>query len=328
MNFKKNIVLIVGGGISLLLLLAAVFYLIQSRVQLARVADDLEAQKTELTRLNTRPVFPSEQNVEVLQENEAQLKQGLADLLGAMRAGRQDTEVTKITFASVLGETKRTMDRWISDAQVQTAAGFDYGFGRYIQGEVPEDKNVSRLARQLHAVETVVHVLCSAGADKIEALSRDEFDVANKQEQPQEQADNGRSRGRGRGRAPQPLQAQNDKNDTVASKVDPDGLFTAERVSVTFVAAEPDLWKLLKLLAYDDRFMVLHSITTLTQTDVLKYDPEKSASATAVIPEKESSADRAKRIVPGATGNELLTVSMDIDVYNFIESIELKESVK
>jgi hypothetical protein len=69
MNWRKNIILVVGGGICLVLIVAAAFMLFRYRSSYAGVASQAQAAEQRLQQLNQRNPFPSEANVLVTQTN-------------------------------------------------------------------------------------------------------------------------------------------------------------------------------------------------------------------------------------------------------------------
>jgi hypothetical protein len=109
----------------------------------------------------------------------------------------------------------------------------------------------------------------------------------------------------------------------VASAVQPDGLYSIERVVASFTTTEAGVWRVLDRLAAAPHFMVVAEFSHTTQAEILAYDPDPyDVAVDEAMQEYLSSGilsgrqalTRAERIV---AGNERVRVSLSIDVYNF-----------
>ncbi|AKJ65453.1 Amuc_1100 family pilus-like protein [Kiritimatiella glycovorans] len=327
MKWRKHMLLIVGGGILAVLLIGTLVYTVREQVKALRVGGELKQQQERLRELNRRDPFPSKENVAQMKENVNQLQDHMVDLIELMRREQRPNEnIAPVAFASLLGRTRERMVGWAEDARVAVPEDFSFGFSRYVQGTIPQDKYVDRLVNQLYAVETLFHVLCVSGVREVTDIKRDVFEQALRAAAEPRTGRRG-SRGGDQG---QPAEA----GSLEASHVDPDDLFTAERVQMSFNTKEAPIWRILHALSHSDRFSVVKIVNTDTQSDILDFDPESakqeaeqgqggdSGSQDQTV-EAETEASREARKI---AGDETITVTMVVDVYRFASNIALKES--
>ncbi|MBO7392300.1 MAG: Amuc_1100 family pilus-like protein [Verrucomicrobia bacterium] len=72
---KNNIVLTISAVVSLILIIAAVFYLLQGMNASAAAKEELASAKSQLNSLQTAEPYPNKANIEILKEQNAELKQ-------------------------------------------------------------------------------------------------------------------------------------------------------------------------------------------------------------------------------------------------------------
>lgn len=310
MNIKKNIGFVVGGGISVVLILVAAGFLVINLLGLNLVKGDLADRYLELQRLETRDSFPRQENVIVESKNARDLADNLLTTVDLFsRQQSESAPVDNVSFGPLLNEKDVAMRKLAKAAGVKLAATFSFGFDRYAAGAIPSAVNAPRLGNQLLAIEQVFGVLCRAGVSRIDSVSRDSFDVARRGKKPPR---NGGAFG-----ASRPKPSKPSKAGVAASYVDPAGLYSSERVSVSFQAKESQVWAVLDALATSERFMVVKDIQTSTGLPVLEYKPAGQKATW------EASADKTvlpheQRVV---AGGEMVTVILGVDVVRFEKKI-------
>ena len=72
---KNNMVLTISAVVSLILIIAAVFYLLQGMNASAAAKEELASAKSQLNSLQTAEPYPNKANIEILKEQNAELKQ-------------------------------------------------------------------------------------------------------------------------------------------------------------------------------------------------------------------------------------------------------------
>lgn len=265
MNFRKNLPLISGCVVMGLLLVAGSVYMAKNYLVYHEANDVVENKKGELKRLNNRMPFPNRKNLQQEEKNKTLLEKQLNGL-ELMLEGQQLSldKITDVDFARKLAQKKNVMEQWVAGSGVLLPEeGFDYGFPIYIAGEVPDPENLDRLCLQLNAIEKVVNLLCASGVNSIESIDRDHFEVLDDRTSSEVS-----SYGYGMGGS------SNDVGNVSASYVDPDGLFSYERLQVAFQASESSLWNLMQKISNSPAFMIVRNIFTQTETEILQYDVE------------------------------------------------------
>lgn len=319
MNMRKNIVLVVGGGSCFVLLLMALFFLWKAGTAYREESRRLQQTYRQLAELHARAPFPSVENLSQEEKNVAALLDRLNDLKRTL--ARDPFPPDAREPADFSARVQRSIERFRTRA---TAAGIqlpdtlEAGFGQYSRGGViPDPRYVPRLSRQLYSMERVTDVLIASGVGYIDALSRDPFETQPEAVPSAATRPNRRSR---RDTAPViPKQSAR----LVASVVDPNGLYVTERIGVSFTAKEMVVWDVLNRLAAASHFMVVSGFSFQTQTDIMAYQPGspdqvKSEALKRYLSEGvltgEAALSRPERII---AGDELLRVSLTVEVYNF-----------
>ena len=115
----------------------------------------------------------------------------------------------------------------------------------------------------------------------------------------------------------------------------PDGLYTYERVNVAFTARENCVWKVLDLFASSSQFIAVSEVELYTQTTILSYNPEAAKeTVTTSLDGNSSHQSLATRVLAGTklsrqerqiAGEEQVSVTMKVDVYNFETNEQIEE---
>lgn len=186
----------------------------------------------------------------------------------------------------------------MAKGKTSTAANeavMDYSFGKYVvQGELPKEADVPRLAKQFAVIEHVCDLLLDAGALDITQVTREMFDTAG--EPKEEEASTSRSRKNRRNRKETKAQAPATGVEVAAPLVE-DGV-TAEQFSVTFRARYTAVAKALNALNTDDLFIVVTDLSFNNASDLRARTAEmvkrrQSARATAARRARNRDAEAA-----------------------------------
>ncbi len=321
MNWRKHMVLMVGGGLSGLLLIASLVLLVHFQREFGTVSRDLDAARTRLQQLTQRNPFPSVKNVEVTSQNLEQVKAMALDLQGMLQQAQIIGEAMEpAEFAPLLERTIRQLNQRAQEAGVIFPEGFAFGFARYTAGELPLQADVPRLVAQLRCVEALCGVLFQARVARIDTLNRELFDSAT------EVAGQAAVTTRSRTRVVDPVAAPVTVPPVVSNE-----LFGAERLVVSFQARETAAWDVLNGLARNPVFM---AVADLDLENVLAASGQlgkktaltpisggdKAASSGLVLPLQFAARD--DRVVGG---REWISVGLVVDVYRF-NSVFQKEA--
>lgn len=321
MNFvRKNIGLVIGGSIALVLIIIALVLLVRFRGEYARMQRELDSNLSQLERLQQRDPFPSEENVERVSSSLHALEHYLDDILQALATGQPMGEpMERAQFPPAIEHTARRLRALARESGIDVPPDLTFGFQRYAAGNLPMQEHVPRLVIQLRTIEALVGVLFSAQIRELAEVEREVFDVERTQV---------------RAEAVDPRRRSFD--DVVAeptTRVEPrgvDGLYTQERYTLRFVADDAAVWDVLNRLAVHPGLVVVRSLELRNEmardgasaARRLAERLERREVRRAEGPERTLREDDAEarpllhedRVV---AGRERVHVRMVVDVYRF-----------
>ena len=331
MNFKKHSTLIVGCGIALVLLIIAVFFLIQNQRAYRDNINALQSAKNRLNALNNRNPFPSQENTLLAAANLETLKSSYQAALNALRRDQLQSEtIEPARFAPMLEETSRRIRGRAAELGVTLPVEPGLGFKDYAAGKLPPNNpaTMDRLVIQIKAIEDLCMLMLDANVHTIESMQRDEFE-ARTDATPEVQTDV-----RGRGRGAQPQRQPTPSVRTLVGGLpmpEPSELYTTERLVFSFTARESAVWEVLNRLVNRKVFYTIADITfENTRTDLGKPVDMKAKLAAMVsaarvtqvgggpavaMPQPSmESITREERVVGG---RELIKARIVVDMYRF-----------
>jgi hypothetical protein len=318
--------LLIGGLVVLLLALVLGYLLFSAKSRYSEEASALSSVQSRLQRLSSRPVFPSEVNVQTMGKQLDIYQDYLTGLYESMRGGQAATQpIDRDGFRRML---ETVLGKLLNDARsksVAIPADFSFGFQRYVAGNPPAEEEMPRLVDQLQSVAALCGILYDAGIGELVSVDRTVFEK-DAQAAPVEEEFNRRSlRNRPNAEAVAP------RTDLFK---DPDGLFTKEHYVFSFRAQDGAIWKVLHRLSQGVPFVVVTKLDISNPARpavVLPKAEEKPAppkpvatggwvapgSATPVAREESVVLPRELRVV---AGQELSNVRMEVDLYHFAEA--------
>ena len=177
MNFKKYMLLMVGGGICLALAIVEVVLLLQFHAAYRQVNDELTASMNRLNNLYQRDPYPSDENVHSMNEQVKVLETFFDRLYSLAQAGQIEPEkMEPAQFPQLLGEIIRPLHGRAADTGVKLPTRFAFGFDRYALGELPISEDIPRLVVQLKTMNVLVGLLYQARISEIQSIQRTVFE--------------------------------------------------------------------------------------------------------------------------------------------------------
>ena len=175
---KKNLWLFLGGGLTILLLLAAAAFLFLQISAFRRVNATLVTEENRLQQLHRRDPYPSETNVMLMQSNLALLNGYQQQLVDQLRQGQIEPRTMQpVDFNHYLQTTIRKLITQADQLKISLPQRFAFGFESYYrEGRLPAIADVSRLTVQLQTVEALFELLCQIKISEIIALERQVFE--------------------------------------------------------------------------------------------------------------------------------------------------------
>lgn len=325
MNVRKNLPLIVGGSIGLILVLAALGLLIKFQREFGKATSSLKGEQNRLESLRSRRPFPKEENVKLVNANLERVTRFKEEVLKAYRAG--DVEVKTIEpaeFPPLLEKVANSLYQKAKASDVILSEKMDFGFSRYIQGELPDQDNMDRLVYQVRSMQLLLDVLFDAKVKQVDSVERTVFEAAKSeaQEAPEEMVGR-RSRRSRRGGEDMPSPTGMDTGDGGSAVVAVDtgeGLFTTERFKINFQTHESGLWNVLDKMASLQPFCAVKNVQISGPVPGKVQTSEAPASRNnAQGPTNQQMQEEIYEPVVIA-GRESLDVALTIDFYRFPEA--------
>jgi len=328
-SFKKYMTLLIGGGVALLLIMVALFFLFKFRSEYDRVQMDLAGKQRTLTELHRRNPFPSPENVAKVHEDLRAIESYFNDFMASLAAKQVPSDrIERAQFPPMVAETVRQLQSLAQTQQVKTPDLPEYAFPNYMRGFLPQENHLPRLIVQLRTIDTLTRLLFESQISEFISVERQVFDV----EQVQSDVSDGvRVRG---GRAPgQPAQEE-----AIVDASDMAGLYTRERYVFNFISSDLALRNVLNALASSSLFVIVKNVEIrnewamtgsnpaqrLAQQLVPRTAPTPSAPGATTFGAPAAGQQRdplspamqrhEDRIV---AGRERLRVRLVLDVYRF-----------
>ena len=306
MNWRKHMVLMVGGGMAIALLIAALVVLFRFQGQYGTTTQALESAKLRLQQLNARNPYPSDENVKKTRANLATLTTQALSMQDMLQKNKiEGAQIEPAEFAQMLEKTSRRLQQKAQESEVLLPAGFAFGFPRYAEGALPSADAVFRLVGQLKTVETLCETVFQARIAQLDSLERETFEEGVVVADPGAGA-NARRRNVA------------DATPTVSRipLVEPNDLYSAERVTLTFQGRETAVWDAVNAIVRHPSFMVIADLrldnTLALAGNLGKKTPVAPITGEKVlVPQYPSHDDRI------VAGREYVVATLVVDLYHF-----------
>ena len=342
MKVPKNIMVVVGVVIVVLLLLGAVFVLGVGVWRLAKSEKQLGKLKGQWKEFyqKSKP-FPSRENVLKEKENNQTIDNWFSKLMKALRKHQVEPEnKSPSMFKGVLDEKRNKMLALARESDKDIVkSDFAFGFSRYLaSGNLPAPENVPTLTQQLLIIEDLFGLLVESNVKEVLAIEREEFDAAG-------------GEGDGHGFAPLPPGMPGLSPGPQARRpgaIEGESLYGKLHFVFEFRAKESAVWDALNRLANHGMIVVVTSVQLDSEgPDVLKMigagageaakgpgaeavedeaQPRRSVTRktkkpeAAVAPKAEEEKKiptRQERVVSGPTKAFPVKARVEVDVYRF-----------
>ena len=277
----------------------------------------------ELQRIYSSKVFPSDENVARIQEDQKALETWLVTASNLVHKGDLLIEPKSPTgFKQVLQSTVRELSAQPGFNQGKVvAAGFNFGFDKYLgqSDSLPTAEHVDRLMRQLVIIERICKALYEANILELKAVTRETFDEASAEQTREEPS--GASRRRRR----------RDETPAAAAQTAPANegsvYFSKQRFTFEFQARPAAFIEALNRLAALELFVVVAETEfsktgdplAIWRTAMLEKAGKKDAGKTDDVKVKVDPATltHVERIVTDPELEPPVSVKLDVDVYSF-----------
>lgn len=265
MNWKRYKVLVIGGAISLVLVVLSVLWLVKSKGLQSEQAQEIQSLQTQQSTLGRNKPFPSRSSFEQLERNKKILDEKMAAFQTNILTGQLNPPPMQ---RSLFGDyVKRDLVPSVRAAAAKAKKGGEQGvilrqpdldLGTYVSGALPDQVQIPRLMIQLETMRHLAFLLFDQGISELVALEREAFEKATPgRPQPPVAGLGGTLAGGLRpGRGQATVQAETAPDPEAKIKE----LFDEETYTLKFRAYEANVWNVLNALSADSNQVVIDSV--------------------------------------------------------------------
>ena len=284
----------------------------------------LDEARSELENLYRAKIFPNDENIKQMQEDQKTLGGWLEAATNRLAEGGVPLEdLSPALFKSKLTGDIREMAKQSCPTGVQARVGADFmfGFDKYKEAVLPVKEDVPRLNQQLEMIKLIVTELNEAGIAKLDAVAREVFEdgsgLAKTEAAPTPKKNKNRP-------LPSDSEGAAPVGDAQQAMMSPAlaNLFSRQRFSVVFLAHPDTLADVL------NRLSAMSMLTVVSDVEIKKTaesitrvaDAAKPAARDGAKPEEqpaEPAAAAASQIVTNPEDEPPVNVRLNLDVYSF-----------
>jgi hypothetical protein len=325
---RQQIIWIIVGAL-MAIVCAGAAWLLFSAMGVKSEAEEARSQKyAELQKIYGAKVFPNDENIARVKEDEKALLSWLGSVSNLVHKG--DLSIEKETppgFKQLLQNTVRALSATPGTAANGkiVASGFSFGFDKYLgeSDSLPAKENVDRLTYQLKVIELICNELYAAKILSLDSVVRETFEEAQSAEQkPKDEPRRPTNRRNNRRDREATASAHVEKPAALPTA---SGLFEKQRFTFVFKARPDAFVGVLNRLAAMDQFVVIAEAEFHKTEDPLmkreadnakkKSNPAESNALGGTV--DPATVPHAERIVTDPELDPPVSVKLDIDVYSF-----------
>jgi hypothetical protein len=169
---KKNLMLVLGGLVGLILLGGSGFFLFSEYSREASVNTELEAKRAEWDRLNNLAPFPDEKNIAAAKEEAVRLEKLSTELKGHIQPvaipAVHDTLSLRVLVETTISELKKEAEA----SGVNLPDKFAFTFQKLREMPQIDSNSIPRLAEQVSQVSTICRILFRSKVHSLDTLRR------------------------------------------------------------------------------------------------------------------------------------------------------------
>ncbi len=312
MNWRKHMVLVIGGGVALLLMILALIFLLRAKGEYSRVNDELENSMRRLESLSRRTPFPSPDNVRRMEENLEALREKASEIQAFLQKGQVPQEsIEAAEFPPLLERVIARIKQRAAESGVLLPEQLNLGLARYLAGELPSNEAIPRLVIQVNTMAALCNLLFQSRIQSLVGMDRQAFELAATPTADEPVV----VRRRVAVDAPTVTQSQ-------LPPVAENPLFEVERITVVFTARDAVIWDVLNLLA---RSPLIAAVVDVQLANTISDKIGKAQPVAPIGGDQPGMASitryptHEERVV---AGRELVQATMVVDVYRFVRDLK------
>ena len=340
MNVKDNKSFFITLALAVVILLGGVFMILKFRSQYSEVGSQLEQKLVRLKALEKKNPYPSQENIQVMQENAKVIAKLKEDVISELKKEQlEGAQIGRAQFQQILEKTIWGLEKLAKKNSVEVPRGFAFGFQRQVEGALPSDEFIPRLVLQLRIVNKICRALYDSKVAEVISITREEIET------PVEVVPS-------YGNSSSSSASNKKKGEEVKEEeVNWDDLYTRNSFRCVFRGKESAVLDAIEKLTTQQPFVIVSNVklqnenTELKRTIVGLVDDAKSrttsdaadaaaedADAFAILDDPDETADPAAPVVQQLkdlswqerllAGLELVRAEVTVGVYNFKATAE------
>lgn len=169
---KKNLFFALGGLVALILMVLAIFYVLQSTKASAEVQEEINAQVAELQRLHEKEPFPSDENIALAKQEQQKVNEMLAESKAffAPVSGFKPTD--NHGFQELLGTTIFDLQKQASQIGVTLPAQYAFSFAGQKNALQLSPTSIEPWLGQLAEIRAICGILFQAKINELYGIQR------------------------------------------------------------------------------------------------------------------------------------------------------------
>ena len=317
MNLTKRSSAILFGAALILAAGGTLSWLLRSRGQLVEMKRKLRHVENQLDSLRAGIPYPSQGNVEIMNQNLSQLMDFEMELDKILCTSQiEPEEIERAEFPERLEVMYRDLSGIAARKNVRLPDSFCFGFDAY-QGVLPAARDVPRLTVQVGTVEAICKLLFFSGITSIEAIERVRFERSSQQSRSRRAPRSGRGRSR---RYAKTISKDEPSSDQADGGYE---IYAVEHIDLLFTARDEQIWAVLDSLSLNQPLAVVTSVEFKSpRPDLIGARPAFSDAGIAISPPALAEKRGTKtlmmhdgRVVVGR--DEKVIVRIGVDLYRF-----------
>jgi len=169
---KKNLTLVLGGLVGLVLLGGSAFFLFAQSTRESTVNASLEEKREEWNRLNSLNPYPDEKNIKAVRDEAAKVEKLTLSLRESIKAPNVQPVTDTFSLKLLIETTISDLRKEAEAAGVHVPDRYAFTFQKLREMPQFESNGIQKLAEQLAQISVLCRVLFDAKVHSLDALRR------------------------------------------------------------------------------------------------------------------------------------------------------------
>lgn len=264
MNWARYKLLLISGGISLIISVALVFWILSSLSASRELDQSVQRLEGQQTTLISADLYPSETNLTALEQEQEKVEELRDRIKSLIREGQLDAQpVRRSVFGDYINEVVPDLREAAAAAKKGGGAGVilrdpDFGMTAFLEGTLPPQREINELVVEIETIKHVALMLFDSGISELVTIQ-----VVGEEELPgtrgaARQPAFGRRNQRADSGSTDPDAENGDMSDVETQR---ERLFDVVHVKAEFKIYEDFFWQALNAILADPNQLVPSSIS-------------------------------------------------------------------